>query len=783
MAKKKDSDIVEKAKFWHEMREETVQAILAIFSFLITLISLLAAFGKAGPIGEFGYTFFTRLFGIGYFLIPLVFAMIGIALLQGMEKRFRLSKVIGAGIFFLASLGLIYVTDIVFNIAGGRAGGIFGRWVGAPLIKIMDVWATTALLVVLIVVSIFILFELRVTAENLMFWKWGKKNKKKGERSRKQEGLEMDEDEEANVDAALADNALAVAELEKSTKQADSAKPAKKTKKLDFDEEEGAFAAAVQVPLLKPFTPPPLSLLEKDRGKPETGDIKSNANIIKRTLQNFGITVEMDEISIGPSVTRYALKPAEGVKLSRIVTLNNDLSLALAAHPIRIEAPIPGKSLVGIEVPNTAKTTVGLATLLASPDFQESEKPLFMSLGKDITGHAHFSNLGKAPHILIAGATGSGKSVSIHSLITSLLYRNSPENLRFIMIDPKRVELTLYNKIPHLLTPVITDPKKAILALKWAGKEMSRRYDVLEKSSARDIDSYHKNVLAPEVEKYKKLVDSKDADDSDLQAAASKLPETMPYIVVVIDELADIMQSYPRELESAVVRLAQMSRAVGIHLIISTQRPSVNVITGLIKANIPSRVALQVASQIDSRTILDQPGAEKLLGAGDMLYLGGEMSKPVRLQSAFISESEVKRVVKFLRDQYKDEIMSEITLATPTANQEPGGTAAFSADMGLDNDSLDDDDDMYEPAREAVVSAGKASTSYIQRKLGVGYSRAAKLMDMLEERGVIGPANGSKPREVIGVGAGSEQEAALESAANSLIKSSESKASDTEEPA
>jgi S-DNA-T family DNA segregation ATPase FtsK/SpoIIIE len=750
MAKKKDTDIVEKAKFWHEMRDETVQAVLAIFSFLITLLSLLAAFPKgpdstyAGKAGYYVYYFFTHLFGAGYFLIPLVFAMVGIALLQGMERKFRLSKAIGAVIFFFSSLGLIYIVDIVFGVANGRAGGVFGRWVGAPLVKILDVWASTVLLIALIVVSVFILFELRITAEQLMFWKWGKNSKEKGI---KEKNAEMDEDENAMVE-----NAVATVE-EDNSKAIDSAKP-KKTKKMDFgDEDDASFASVVQFPLLKPFTPPPLSLLEKDRGKPETGDIKANANIIKRCLQNFGITVEMDEISIGPSVTRYALKPAEGVKLSRIITLNNDLSLALAAHPIRIEAPIPGKSLVGIEVPNTAKTTVGLATLLASPDFQDSDKPLLMSLGKDITGRAHFCNLAKAPHTLIAGATGSGKSVSIHSLITSLLYRNSPENLRFIMIDPKRVELTLYNKIPHLLTPVITDAKKAILALKWAGKEMSRRYDILEKNSARDIESYHKNILAPAIEKYKKL-----AGGGKNEAATSGLPETMPYIVIVIDELADIMQAYPRELESAVVRLAQMSRAVGIHLIISTQRPSVNVITGLIKANIPSRVALQVASQIDSRTILDQPGAEKLLGAGDMLYLGGEMSKPVRLQSAFISESEVKRVVKYLYDQYKDEIMSEITLSAPTANQEPGGTAAFDADMGLDNDSLDDDDDMYEPAREAVMAAGKASTSYIQRKLGVGYSRAAKLMDMLEERGVIGPANGSKPREVIGVGAGVEQE-------------------------
>ncbi len=759
MAKKKDydSDFVKKAKFWNDMSEETIQTVLAIFALLITVISLLAAFGKAGIVGDYGFSFFTKLCGVGYYLIPVITTLVGIALLRGIEKKFRLSKTIGAVVFFFSSLGIIH-------IASPSNGGYFGRWVAVPLIKVLDYWASSILLIVLVVVSLFILFEAHFTLDQLMFWK----KFKKSDKTLKVGTGKMNDNEEAKIDQALADAQAqkadnlggktpaqleaeeAIARAKKIEEKNRANKAAGKEDGLDLsDEEAGEFASAIQVPLLKPFTPPPLSLLEKDRGKPETGDIKANANIIKRTLQNFGITVEMDEISIGPSVTRYSLKPAEGVKLSRIITLSNDLSLALAAHPIRIEAPIPGKSLVGIEVPNTAKTTVGLATILGATEFQESEKPLFVSLGKDITGHAHFCNLAKAPHMLIAGATGSGKSVSIHALITSLLYRNSPENLKFIMIDPKRVELTLYNKIPHLLTPVITDPKKAILALKWAAKEMSRRYDILEKNSARDIDSYHKNVLAPALSKLRadsaKTAKGKNSTIMSSEEA-SKLPETMPYIAIVIDELADIMQTYPRELESAIVRLAQMSRAVGIHLMISTQRPSVNVITGLIKANIPTRIALQVASQIDSRTILDQMGAEKLLGAGDMLYLGGEMSKPVRLQSAYISEGEVKAVVKFLADQYKDEILGEINLNM----SEAGSGAAFSANIDLDGDSLEDQDELYEAAREAVMAAGKASTSYIQRKLGVGYSRAAKLMDLLEDQGVIGPANGSKPREIIG---------------------------------
>jgi len=691
--------------------QETMQAVFAILFFVLALLSVLAAFDKAGFVGEYAYRVLKWLLGLGYFLLPVMLVMLGIAFLKGIKRRFEMSKLIGALLFFFSGLGLV-------ELLVAREGGVLGYYIAHPLISLIEVYATAAVLIACIAISILITFEMHFTLEHLMFWKWFKKDELDGE--------DAEEESEEKINKAVDDveNKLQKEQL----KIAEQAQNIKKPEKINKDEVQDIVINRAYS--LKAFNPPPLTLLEKDKGKPETGDIKANANIIKRTLQNFGISVEMDEISIGPSVTRYALKPAEGVKLSKIVGLNNDLALALAAHPIRIEAPIPGKSLVGIEIPNTTKTTVGLGTLLGSDEYQESDKPLLVSLGKGISGKSYFSNLAKAPHMLIAGATGSGKSVTIHAIITSLLFRNSPENLKFIMIDPKRVELTLYNKIPHLLTPVITDAKKAILALKWAAKEMSRRYDTLEKSTVRDIDSYHKTILAPAIER-------KD----------EKMPESMPYIVIVLDELADIMQTYPRELESAIVRLAQMSRAVGIHLILSTQRPSVNVITGLIKANVPTRVALQVSAQIDSRTILDTGGAEKLLGAGDMLYLGGEMSKPQRLQSAYITETEVKKVVKYLADAYKDEVMGEINLAVPEA----GKDSIFSAEFDSEDADLGDEDELLGQAREIVVSSGKASTSWLQRKLGIGYSRAAKLIDLLESKGIVGPANGSKAREVYGV--------------------------------
>jgi S-DNA-T family DNA segregation ATPase FtsK/SpoIIIE len=455
-----------------------------------------------------------------------------------------------------------------------------------------------------------------------------------------------------------------------------------------------------------------LDLLKSSSERPTTGDLRANANIIKRTLESFGIPVEMGEINIGPKVTRYTLKPAEGVKLSRITALNQDLALALAAHPIRIEAPIPGKSLVGIEVPNKSAALVRLGNLMAYPEFQKSGNLVF-ALGRDVSGEPIFVDLEKMPHLLIAGATGSGKSVCIHSVITSFLYKNSPENLRLILIDPKRVELNLYEGLPHLISPVVTESKKAIGVFRWAISEMEKRYELLQQAGARDIKSFNSN----------------------------QNNEPLPYLVIVVDELADLMANFGREVEGSIVRLAQMARATGIHLILSTQRPSVDVLTGLIKANITARIALQVASQIDSRTILDMAGAEKLLGGGDLLFVSGELSKPKRIQCSYIAEEEIKRVVDFIVSNNEDIFETE-----EEVNFESNGQKSIInfEDFG----SEDVDDELYEEAVRVVSEAHKASASLLQRRLKVGYARAARLLDIMEERGIIGPGEGAKPREV-----------------------------------
>ncbi len=706
---------------------ETRRALLAIALFLVGAILALSAVDAAGVAGTRIFGGLSYLLGVGYFLLPLLSFLLAFVLVRDRESPFPILKSVCGILFFVAALGFVQLVS--------AEGGALGRLIEEPVVTLFDVWGGGLLMAAVMLVSFVVAFEAGVPSFLVSLPKMPELpfGKKKGE---------VDSDVDTAVNAAAAGlNADSDEEGDEQPERTPAV--AAKTAPLPIPEVEVPEAPRPRV-TLEEYNAPPLSLLEKDKGKPGVGDIKANANLIKRTLQNFGIVVELDEISIGPSVTRYAIKPAEGVRLSKIVALQQNLALALAAKGgIRIEAPIPGKSLVGIEVPNTAKTTVGLASLFSSDEFQNSSKSLLVALGRDIGGLSHFGNIAKMPHLLIAGATGSGKSVTIHTLINSLLYRNGPQTLRFLMIDPKRVELTLYNKIPHLLSPVITDAKKSIMALRWAAKEMDRRYDILETEAVRDIGSYHENILGPALEKLRK---------SGGRAEDEQLPEAMPYIVIIIDELADIMQTYPRELEAAIVRLAQMSRAVGIHLVLSTQRPSVNVITGLIKANIPARLALQVASQIDSRTILDQGGAETLLGAGDMLYLSADMGKPVRLQSAYITESEVKKVVDYIAKNNAAELPTvDLAGGTNVSNDSsPGGPML----EGSLNDDDDIDDELYEQARTVVIEAGKASTSYIQRKLRVGYARAARLMDVLEERGIIGPADGSKPREVIGSGTG-----------------------------
>jgi S-DNA-T family DNA segregation ATPase FtsK/SpoIIIE len=698
---------------------------------LIAIFLLLSAFTLAGPIGIFVQNkIVLKLFGYGFIIIPFILAYAAIKNFRG--EATPLGIKIALGILSISILGLLH---ILFGSPESLFGGLAGKLVASPLISGFEKIFSGILLAVAAFISGFIAFDSNFSSIDTIKKRIADIRLKR--RTVKEEERDIDEQIAQAVANGTHEEYTAEEEdtEEEEVTRPQDIKPAKKVEKSKTPKEDEITIDNSHV-FASSYVTPPLSLLAKSSGKVAAGDIKSNATIIQRTLANFGIAVEMDEISVGPTVTRYAIKPAQGVRLTRIASLQNELALALAAKSIRIEAPIPGRSLVGIEVPNTNKSMIGLGTLLADPEFTGSPEPLLVSLGKGVSGASHYIDIGSMPHALIAGTTGSGKSVSIHNIIISLLYRNGPDMMRFIMVDPKRVEMTLYKKIPHLLTPVITEPKKAVLALSWAVKEMERRYDILQQSTVRDISSYHKTIVKPA---YKNLTPEQ------IEDKGSDLPERMPYIVIVIDELSDIMSTYPRELEAGIVRLAQMSRAVGIHLLLSTQRPSVNVITGLIKANVPTRIALKVASQIDSRTILDSQGAEKLLGQGDMLFKGPKNNEPIRIQCPYVSEEEVKDVVEFIKKNYQFELEDEINL--PDDHNDGAGGVSF-------GDDSDGDDPLYEEARITVIQSKKASTSFLQRKLGIGYSRAARIMDILEDRGVIGPQNGSKPRDILESGGG-----------------------------
>ena len=467
---------------------------------------------------------------------------------------------------------------------------------------------------------------------------------------------------------------------------------------------------------------PPVELLSKGTKKAIKGGAKALTDVatrLQKTLYSFGVQAKVENVSVGPAITRYELKPAEGVRVSKIANLADDIALNLAAETIRIEAPIPGKQAVGIEVPNTEKETVHFRDVVESDAFQDSKSKLSVALGKDVAGNMEIADIAKMPHALIAGATGSGKSVCINTLITSIIYKAKPSEVKFVMVDPKVVELSVYNGIPHLLIPVVTDPKKAAGALAWAVQEMDNRYNVFAQKGVRDLKGY--NALAEKEEG----------------------TGTLPQIVIIIDELADLMMVAAKEVEDSICRLAQKARAAGMHLIIATQRPSVDVITGIIKANIPSRIAFAVSSQVDSRTILDQVGAEKLLGKGDMLFYPSGAPKPVRVQGAFVSDEEVEKIVSFVKSNgvatYNEDILDSIENSNKTDKEIADEAAAGD----------DDTDPLLMDAIDVVVETGQASTSFIQRRFKVGYARAGRIIDQMEERGIISGYQGSKPRQVL----------------------------------
>ena len=672
--------------------DEIKRVILVATTFLIAVIIALSFFDLAGAGGAFIKKTFIFLFGKARVITPFFLFFLGLVFFK-LKYKNKWPTLLAIFLLLLGTVGIFEGFNLNGEVREG--GGWVGYLINWPLLQLFDLLVTRIILGALIVIGAAILWQFLYKRQKTSVAVSEKASDDKPPLIKRIFGPKF---EVKSVEQPLPP-------VIDPNPQPDFIK--KITEKKTFFPKNH-----------KDYRFPPLDMLESDKGVPSAGDVRINSAIIKRTLQNFGIQVEMSEVNIGPTVTQYTFKPAEGVKLSKITTLSNDLALALAAHPIRIEAPIPGKPLVGVEVPNKVRTLVRLRNLIEHHNFQNATSNLNLSLGRDVSGYPVFADLARMPHLLVAGSTGTGKTICLNTLILSLLYQNSPEILQLILIDPKRVEFTVYNGLPHLLTPVIYDAHKSINALKWLIEEMERRFNVLSQEGARDIISYNEKM-------------------------ASQEADTMPYIVLIIDELADLMAARGREMEAGIVRLAQMARAVGIHLIVATQRPSVEVITGLIKANITSRITFQVASQVDSRTVLDTAGAEKLLGLGDLLFISAEIAKPKRIQGAFISDKEVKRVTKYIKSE---------------APSQPASQELKSNGLDLDNvleesGPVDffggEEDPLFEEAKKVVIEARKASASLLQRRLRVGYARAARLIDMLEGKGVVGPGEGAKPREIL----------------------------------
>jgi len=687
--------------------------ILGIISMLLGILSAISLFSnKTGIVGIILKKTYFTLLGFGGYIFPLVIIVIGILLL--MDKLTTDSKMKSILIMVLlfcivTILDISYVKEVKFTdrismsldlSKTGIGGGIIGSLFGYILLKLFGSIGSYTVIAFIGLISVLMFTEIKI-GDLLDKLKIKFKAKKINHSS--SNNTSNTNKIESQQNSFLTDKEeLVIKEYNSKAKT----NYQKKTEPIDSFKVDNKYSYSN-------FLLPPLDLLnevEKKQNYDFRKEVIHNAKKIEETMKNFGIDSKVVQINRGPTITCYELEPAPGVKVSRIVNLSNDLALSLAASDIRIVAPIPGKSAVGIEVPNTVKDNVTLKEILQSVEYQTLDSNIPLALGKDISGKTVISSIDKMPHLLIAGATGSGKSVCINTIIMSILFKANPDDVKLLLIDPKVVELNIYNGIPHLLVPVVTDPKKAAMALNWAVTEMEKRYKLFANNNVRDIKSYNLKF-------------------------SHKPEEKLPNIVIIIDELADLMMVAAKEIEDYICRLAQMARAAGMYLIIATQRPSVDVITGTIKANIPSRISFAVSSQIDSRTILDMSGAEKLLGKGDMLFFPSHLSKPVRVQGAFVSDDEVKKVVDYLKSQNTAEYDEEVV-------------STIENEMKL-NDLYDDVDVLLPDAISIVVEEGQASISLLQRRLKIGYARAARIIDQMEERGIVSGYEGSKPRKVL----------------------------------
>jgi S-DNA-T family DNA segregation ATPase FtsK/SpoIIIE len=743
MAKKKKQTRKSSAKAAPKAPSPFWQYASAVFLILIALFILLGGLGTGGTLPLTLFEAAESAFGKAAYLMPVVLVYWGVVKFATDKHRMPFGKLfcLWLGLLFAASFLHVTMaskgvrTDGTMGWLDGQ-GGSSGAWLGSIVLNLLDKIPAALLFIAAFVPAVFYAFDIPLT--HISDWiksLWPERDTAAEfkEKSLQNNQLGRRRQAAASADIGIADlKARAAAapaiKVNEDSHGADAepaeelaAKPRFSGFKNSGSKLAPTEAQANQEALTTTSDPdwqfPSLNLLSQKSEKADGGDINANASTIQNTFANFNIEVEMENANIGPRVTQYTLKPPSNVKLTKITALENNLALDLAATSIRMEAPIPGKRAVGIEVPNKKSATVMVRGLLQSkPWADHADKPLAFVIGKDIANNAVVADLAKMPHLLVAGQTGSGKSVMINTLLTSLLYHNSPSDMKLILVDPKQVEMAPYNDIPHLLCPVINEPEKCISALKWAVAEMERRLRTMADVGKRNIAEY--NTLKKE--------------------------EGMPYIVIVIDELADLMMMAARDVEALIVRLAQKARAAGIHLVLATQRPSVDVITGLIKANVPARIAFTVASQVDSRTIIDQMGAEKLLGRGDMLLLTSEMPKPIRIQAALIEDEETGKICDFIKMQRPPAYDTEI-ISQPVQLNGKGGVVADNGGAG----GSDAEQDMFRDAVRVVIEGKKASTSLLQRRLRIGYGRAARLIEEMEEQGIIGAADGSRPREVL----------------------------------